>query len=123
MQVFPAAVSLAQAARAVAGAELVADPAPAAVCAVNDPMAVGVIGAARAAGIDVPGDLSVVGYDDSPLAAYELVSLTTIGGNPRALGEQAGHMLVALIEQRDAPVQAPLMPRVVERSSTAPRSH
>ena len=122
-RVVRAAETSESAARAVVGAELFADPAPTAVFAVNDPMAVGVIGAARAAGIDVPGDLSVVGYDDSPLAAYELVSLTTIGGNPRALGEQAGHMLVALIEQRDAPVQAPLMPRVVERSSTAPRSH
>lgn len=109
------------AARAVVRAELSADPAPSAVFAVNDPMAVGVIGAARAAGINVPSDLSVVGYDDSPLAAYGLVSLTTIGGNPRKLGEQAGHALIALIEQQDAPAQGLVMPRIVERSSTAPR--
>ena len=70
---------------------------PTAVFAVNDPMAVGVIGAARDRGLEVPRDLSVVGYDDSPLAAYELVSLTSVSGDPRELGEAAGRALVALI--------------------------
>ena len=48
--------------------------APTAVFAVNDPMAAGVIGALRNHGLVVPSDVSVVGYDDSPLAAYEFQS-------------------------------------------------
>ncbi|SDQ10808.1 LacI family DNA-binding transcriptional regulator [Leucobacter chromiiresistens] len=71
--------------------------APTAVFAVNDPMAVGAIAAARAAGLAVPSRVSVVGYDDSPLAAYGIVSLTTISGDPRELGERAGEALLALL--------------------------
>ena len=95
---------------------------PTAVFAVNDPMAVGVIGAARERGLAVPHDVSVVGYDDSPLAAYELVSLTSVSGDPRELGEAAGRALVAMIEGIADPEPALFAPRLVERASTsAPR--
>lgn len=73
--------------------------APTAVFAVNDPMAVGAIAAAREAGLAVPTRVSIVGYDDSPLAAYGIVSLTTISGDPRELGERAGDALLALIDE------------------------
>lgn len=73
---------------------------PTAVFAVNDPMAVGVIGAAQDQGLSVPGHVSIVGYDDSPLAAYEVISLTTVSGDTRELGEAAGRALIDLIEQR-----------------------
>ncbi|WP_053351476.1 LacI family DNA-binding transcriptional regulator [Leucobacter musarum] len=69
--------------------------APTAVFAVNDPMAVGVIGAAHETGLVVPEHLSVMGYDDSPLAAYGIVALSTISGDPRELGEAAGEVLLA----------------------------
>lgn len=94
---------------------------PTAVFAVNDPMAVGVIGAAMRRGLAVPDDLSVVGYDDSPLAAYELVSLTTVSGDPRELGEAAGNALVALIEGGADPESPRFEPRVVVRTSTSAR--
>ncbi|MBL3685451.1 LacI family transcriptional regulator [Leucobacter zeae] len=94
---------------------------PTAVFAVNDPMAVGVIGAAMRRGLAVPDDLSVVGYDDSPLAAYELVSLTTVSGDPRELGEAAGHALVALIEGGADLESSRFEPRVVVRTSTSAR--
>ena len=95
---------------------------PTAVFAVNDPMAVGVIGAARERGLAVPHDVSVVGYDDSPLAAYGLVSLTSVSGDPRELGEAAGRALVAMIEGVADPEPALFAPRIVERASTsAPR--
>lgn len=71
---------------------------PSAVFAVNDPMAVGVIGAGWAAGLRVPRDLSVVGYDDSPLAAYGMVALTSVSGDPRMLGEVAGRRIAALLD-------------------------
>lgn len=103
-----------------------AAPAPTAVFAVNDPMAVGVIGAARDRGLAVPRDLSVVGYDDSPLAAYELISLTTVSGDVRELGEAAGRRLTDLIGLRPeadavraSSAQQLFEPRLVVRGSTA----
>lgn len=98
------------------------DAPPTAVFAVNDPMAVGVIGTARERGLAVPDDVSVVGYDDSPLAAYELISLTSVSGDPRELGEAAGRALVAMIEGTADPEPVLLEPRLVVRgSTTAPR--
>lgn len=113
------------AARVVAEREIFAGDGdrPTAVFAVNDPMAVGIIGAARDRGLDVPRDLSVVGYDDSPLAAYELISLTSVSGDPRELGEAAGRVLVALLDGGADPAPAArLAPRLVVRRSTAPAS-
>lgn len=97
-----------------------AHPGPTAVFAVNDPMAVGVIGAARDRGLAVPRDLSIVGYDDSPLAAYDFVSLTSVSGDPQELGEAAGRALVALLEGDADPDPARLLaPRLVVRGSAA----
>ncbi|WP_245907427.1 LacI family DNA-binding transcriptional regulator [Leucobacter massiliensis] len=98
---FAAAAGLFEAARGGA-----APPAPSAVFAVNDPMAVGVIGAARARGIEVPCGLAVVGYDDSPIAAYETLSLTSVSGDPRELGEVAGRALRELLADAAGPVPA-----------------
>ncbi len=109
------------AARTVAAHEIFAESGrdrPTAVFAVNDPMAVGVIGAVRECGFAVPRDVSVVGYDDSPLAAYELVSLTSVSGDPRELGEAAGRALVTMIEDSADPEPARLTPRLVVRAST-----
>lgn len=95
---------------------------PTAVFAVNDPMAVGVIGAAADAGLAVPRDLSVVGYDDSPLAAYGLIALTTISGDPAELGEAAGEALLALLSGTAAESRI-FPPRIVVRASTAGIPH
>lgn len=95
-----------------------AGPPPTAVFAVNDPMAVGVIGAARDAVLAVPGALAVAGYDDSPIAAYGLLSLTSVSGEPRALGEAAGRALIARIGGA-AVASTSLPPRLVVRGSTA----
>lgn len=93
---------------------------PTAVFAVNDPMAAGVIGAARARGLEVPRDLSVVGYDDSPIASYGMLSLTTVSGDPRELGEAAGRALAARFAG-DAPRidSRSFAPRLVQRGSVA----
>lgn len=114
--------------------ELLADPAssaPTAVFAVNDPMAVGATGALRERGLLVPRDISVVGYDDSPLAAYEYLSLTSVDGDAERLGEAAGQLLAELLEDpgargREASSDSEgdraavlLPPRLVVRGSTA----
>lgn len=89
-----------------------------AVFAVNDPMAVGVIGAAREAGLDVPSDLSVVGYDDSPIASYGVLSITSVTGDPRQLGEAAGRALAARLSGDAAKIESRLFtPRLVQRGS------
>lgn len=65
-----------------------------AVFAGNDMVAIGVIGALRALGRRVPEDVSVVGFDDIPLAAYFDPPLTTTRLPARELGSTAGHLLI-----------------------------
>ncbi|MFD4510027.1 LacI family DNA-binding transcriptional regulator [Streptomyces sp. NPDC058457] len=62
----------------LAARALVADPQVTAVLCGNDELALGVLRAAREAGRDVPGDLSVVGFDDTPYAGFILLALTTV---------------------------------------------
>ena len=69
---------------------------PTAVFAVSDTLAIGAIKAAQLAGLRVPGDLAVVGFDDIPLASLFEPTLTTVAQPCRALGEQA----MALLLQR-----------------------
>ncbi|CAM3795450.1 LacI family DNA-binding transcriptional regulator [Tsukamurella ocularis] len=104
---------------------LAADPGISAVFAANDVMAVGALGAARARGLDVPRDLSVVGYDDTSLASTWLVGLTTVDDRSFDVGSQAGALLCdrmgleggAAARDRESRV---LAPRLVVRGTTAP---
>ncbi|MFC3550551.1 LacI family DNA-binding transcriptional regulator [Lysobacter cavernae] len=94
----------------VAGAEylLAKSPRPTAIFACNDEMAAGVYKAAMRRGLAIPGDLSVVGYDDSPVAAQLWPALTTIHSPTRDIGRQAAQILLA-----DEAAPAPLAPRTV----------
>lgn len=92
-----------------------------AVFAGNDVVALGVIAAARASGLRVPGDLSVVGFDDIPLAAHFDPPLTTVRVPAYELGFTAGRALVDRIAGRLGPVRSILATRLVVReSATAP---
>ncbi|UAJ80136.1 LacI family DNA-binding transcriptional regulator [Leifsonia sp. ZF2019] len=73
-----------------------ADERPTAVFAASDEMAIGCILAARELGLTVPGDLSVIGVDDHPLAAF--FGLSTIAQYPERQGEEAVELLVQSIE-------------------------
>ena len=84
----------AQAARAVLGAA----PAPTAVLTFNDRAAMGLLDALIRAGVDVPGAMSVAGYDDSPFARLAHVDLTTVSQNTPELTE---HAMVAVVERLD----------------------
>ena len=69
----------------------------------SDLMALGAIRAARARGLSVPGDLSVVGYDDSPLIAFTDPPLTTLRQPVRAMSNAAVGALVDAIKGQPAP--------------------
>jgi LacI family transcriptional regulator len=81
-------------------------PQPTAIFAANDYMAVGVIGALADAGLRVPEDMAVVGFDDIPLARYLTPPLTTVHVDMLRLGERA----VDLLLERHGP-DAPGSPR------------
>ncbi|WP_424346553.1 LacI family DNA-binding transcriptional regulator [Kocuria sp. CH-021] len=100
-------------------------PATTAVFAANDTMAMGALAAARESGLRVPEDLSVIGYDDSPVAATHLLRLTTVDGRNAEVGAAAAERLVQrATTTAAAPVRTALLtPRLVLRSScAAPRS-
>jgi LacI family transcriptional regulator len=105
----------------VAGAERLlasADP-PTAIFAFNDCMAVGALHAARARGLRLPEDLSVIGFDDTPEAEAAHPGLTTVHQPLKELGRMAVSLLVRLMDNhRSEPVHVELATRLVIRSST-----
>jgi DNA-binding LacI/PurR family transcriptional regulator len=95
---------------------------PTGVTCYNDLVAAGVCGALAELGLRVPHDVSVVGFDDIPLARHLPVPLTTIAAPKQETGRLAAELLIAQIEAR-----APLVPErhyldapLVVRASTAP---
>jgi LacI family transcriptional regulator len=72
-------------------------PRPTAVFAANDSMAVGVLASLAAAGVNVPGDMSVVGFDDIPIARYVNPALTTMRVDIAELGRCAFALLLEAI--------------------------
>jgi LacI family transcriptional regulator len=78
---------------------LALSPRPEAVFAANDTMAVGAIRAARTAGLRVPDDVAVVGFDDMPFAALLEPPLTTVRQSAEQMGATAVAMLLDLVNQ------------------------
>ncbi|MGW0687610.1 LacI family DNA-binding transcriptional regulator [Streptomyces sp. NPDC002754] len=92
------------------------------ICA-SDPLALGAVRAARRAGLSVPGDVSVVGYDDSAFMNCTEPPLTTVRQPIEAMGRAAVEMLVAQIQGGSVPPGELLFePELVVRGSTAPAS-
>ncbi len=92
---------------------------PTAVFCYNDALALGAIRAARDAGLRVPQDLSVVGFDDIDLAPYLEPPLTTVAQPKRAMGERAVQMILALLTGDAAVADCVLPGHLVVRGSTA----
>ncbi len=89
---------------------------PTAVFACNDIMAIGALAAAGELGIDVPGQLSLVGFDDIGLASLVIPKLTTIAQPKRQLGETGAQLLLRRIRKGERPkstivLEAPLVKR------------
>jgi LacI family transcriptional regulator len=92
-----------------------------AIFAFNDLMAIGAIGALLRAGRRVPGDVSVVGFDDIPQAAAIYPALTTVAQPIAEMGQRAVRLLLDRIERRDRPAQRIVLPTtLVERESCRP---
>lgn len=96
-------------------------PAPSAVFVCNDLMAIGALAAAREAGVCVPGQLSIVGFDDIDLAAYSAPPLSTVVQPKLTIGTLAAELLLERVEEhRDSQRHIVLAPELKIRASTAP---
>lgn len=103
-------------------ARLLAQPdRPTAIFAMNDLMAFIIIRAAALAGLNVPRDLSIAGFDNLALAEHIDPPLTTVAQDPLSIGSEAARRLLALIQGEPAQDILTLLPtHLVMRASTAP---
>jgi LacI family transcriptional regulator len=97
------------------------DDPPTAVFTGNDEMAIGVYQAMRRAGLRIPEDLSIVGYDDSPMATRVWPPLTTVRLPTQYVGRIAVQLLVSNHDRMamEPPPATSVMPSLVVRASTA----
>jgi LacI family transcriptional regulator len=88
----------------------------------NDIAAIGAIRALKDAGLSVPGDVSVVGFDDIQSAAYATPSLTTVRQPLAEMGKQGAKILLERIANReeDFPSEIVMAPELIVRESTGP---
>ncbi len=91
-------------------------PMPTAILAMSDDIAAGVVRVADALGVAIPDQLSVVGFDDTPVASGAVPPLTTVRQNHAAKGRLAARMLLGQIEAKR--IRLPV--ELVVRGSTAP---
>ncbi|AQA03337.1 LacI family transcriptional regulator [Mycobacterium sp. MS1601] len=89
-----------------------------AVFVANDQMSIGVLHAFAEAGLSVPGDVSVVGFDDIPEAAYLNPALTTVRQDFHVIGQRAIELVTSILD--GSPTSMPLLPpELIVRQSTA----
>jgi DNA-binding LacI/PurR family transcriptional regulator len=82
-------------------------------------MALGLLSALHQAGVSVPGDISVVGFDDVPEAAYYTPPLTTVRQDFAELGRRGVQLVLARLRHEGFHPE-PVMPQLIVRSSTGP---
>lgn len=102
-----------------AGRELLAaSPRPDAVFAANDMMALGCLFALAQAGVDIPGDIALAGFDDIPLARYVHPALTTMRVNIAELGARAARLLIAQVAGEAAGETSVIATELIVRESS-----
>jgi DNA-binding LacI/PurR family transcriptional regulator len=103
------------------GMRLAQDPEVTAVFVSNDQMALGLLRALHEAGREIPGDVSVVGFDDIPEAPYFIPPLTTVRQDFDEMGRNGLRLLLDTMEAPDrAPGHLEVTPELVVRSSSGP---
>ncbi len=105
-----------ESAHQAAGELFAASPRPTAVFAMNDLMALGVLDAAREAGLEVPRDVSIIGFDNREISRYCRPQLTTIEPPYHAMGEMAAEIMLQMLEgqqpqQRSHTLDCTFIPR------------
>ncbi|XWN34191.1 MAG: LacI family DNA-binding transcriptional regulator [Devosia sp.] len=103
-----------------AGAILSTPPRASAIFAANDIQAVGAIAACRGAGLSVPGDISIIGFDDLPIAQFSAPRLTTVRVPAADMGRIAAERLLALVDGKAVEGSHILPVDLIVRDSTAP---
>lgn len=90
-----------------------------AIFASNDQMALGFMHAVRDDGLDVPRDISVVGFDDIPEAAHFWPPLTTVRQDFAELGRRCVELLLGPVDALESPTPSTITPELIVRGSTA----
>lgn len=94
------------------------DRRPTAIFATSDGAAFGVMDAARSIGLQLPSDLSIVGFDDIPAAATAYPALTTVHAPLRDMGRLGAGLLLALLDDPEGPAESRELPtRLISRES------
>jgi DNA-binding LacI/PurR family transcriptional regulator len=91
---------------------------PTAVFCANDHLALGMMKAFSEAGIDVPGDISIIGFDNIPEGNYLIPALTTVGQNFDELGNNAIEKMLLQLRNSSKKEAVMIKPALVLRSST-----
>ena len=92
---------------------------PTGVLAMSDMAAIGLMAAAISSGLHVPDDLSIVGYDDLPMAAWTRPALTTVRQPIIEKGRVAARLLIQRMQGKEVASPPPLSTNLVVRNSTA----
>jgi len=101
-----------------------ADPGLDAVFCTNDIVAIGALDGARAQGRRIPQDLWIVGYDDIPMAGWDVIGLTTMRQPLPAMAGKAVERLLARINRPDLPAETIELPnQLIVRNTTKPLGH
>lgn len=104
-----------------AGLRIANDPEVTAVFAANDSMALGLLKALHERGRAVPAEISLVGFDDNPDAAFYWPALTTVSQNFSALGHQAVDLTVRALAGEERPSAPLIEPTLIVRDTAAAR--
>ena len=99
---------------------LALEPRPTAIFAGNDEMATGTLVAAREAGLRIPEDISIVGYDDTPIAGRLWPGLTTVRLPIRDMGRAAARLLLDTANGARRTTHQRFSPELIVRGSSAP---
>ncbi|MFC5824748.1 LacI family DNA-binding transcriptional regulator [Nonomuraea insulae] len=99
---------------------LARDPRPTAIFAGADQAAFGALAAVHEAGLTVPGDISVAGYDNARIIGLAHIALTSVDQDGAIMGRTAGRLLLERVGGRTAAMRFSVTPTLVPRRSTAP---
>ena len=107
--------------RQIAQEFLKMDPRPTAIVSVNDMTSLGFIDVCRNTGLSIPGDLSIISFDDIPIASLHGIQLTTVSQHAEEMGDKAAQLMIRRLEDPSRePERIILKPLLMDRQTTGP---